>query len=73
MYKPNFLAFKKRHLTKQLIDAGFQTSKLLEEMTICMNDINYYIEMESYLKESAKKLEPAESVLTYIKETNKLD
>lgn len=38
-----------------------------------MNDINYYIEMESYLKQTTKKKEIPESVLTYIKETNKLD
>ena len=42
-------------------------------MNICMNDINYYIEMESYSKESAGIIEPPETILTYIKETNKLD
>ena len=30
VYKPNFLNFKKRHLTKILQESGFQSSPLLE-------------------------------------------
>ena len=72
VYKPNFLGFKKRHLAKVLQEAGFN-SRFLEEMNICTNDINYFIEVESYFKQNNNLPFEARQLTTYIKEINKLD
>lgn len=50
VYNSKFLAGKKAQFRDTLISLGFEHSRLLEDIKIALNDINYYIEVEASIK-----------------------